>query len=105
MVQVMTSRLNSYGYEVFHAENGLKAVEIFPTLCPDLILMDIEMPVMNGFAATNSIRAFEATQEWAWTPIIFLTSSDTVQNLTLPLKRAETTSCPSLCRSRYCRRR
>jgi diguanylate cyclase (GGDEF)-like protein len=81
VAQVMTSRLNSYGYEVVHAENGQKAVEIFPTLCPDLILMDIEMPVMNGFLATNQIRAIEATQEWAWTPIIFLTSSDTVQNL------------------------
>ncbi|RFO96476.1 diguanylate cyclase response regulator [Rhodoferax lacus] len=81
VVQVMTSRLNSYGYEVVHAENGQKAVEVFPAVCPDLILMDIEMPVMNGFVATNQIRAIEATQEWAWTPIIFLTSSDTVQNL------------------------
>lgn len=81
VVQVMTSRLNSYGYEVFHARNGQEAVDIFPTLLPDLILMDIEMPVMNGFLATNNIRAFEATQQWAWTPIIFLTSSDTVQNL------------------------
>lgn len=81
VVQVMTSRLNSYGYEVVHAANGQKAVELFPSLCPDLILMDIEMPVMNGFVATHQIRAIEATQEWAWTPIIFLTSSDTVQNL------------------------
>jgi diguanylate cyclase (GGDEF)-like protein len=81
VAQVMTSRLNSYGYEVVHAANGQQAVDLFPTLCPDLILMDIEMPVMNGFVATNQIRAIEATQEWAWTPIIFLTSSDTVQNL------------------------
>jgi diguanylate cyclase (GGDEF)-like protein len=81
VVQVMTSRLNSYGYEVVHAENGQRAVELFPALCPDLILMDVEMPVMNGFVATHQIRAIEATQEWAWTPIIFLTSSDTVQNL------------------------
>jgi diguanylate cyclase (GGDEF)-like protein len=81
VAQVMTSRLHSYGYEVAHAENGQKAVDLFPALCPDLILMDIEMPVMNGFVATNAIRAIEATQAWAWTPIIFLTSSDTVQNL------------------------
>ena len=82
VAQVMTSRLNSYGYEVVHAENGQKAVDLFASLCPDLILMDIEMPVMNGFVATHKIRDIEATQEWAWTPIIFLTSSDTVQNLT-----------------------
>lgn len=81
VVKVMTSRLNSYGYEVVHAENGFKAVEMFPEVQADLILMDIEMPVMNGFMAVNKIRAIEATQQWAWTPIIFLTSSDTVENL------------------------
>ena len=81
VVKVMTARLSSYGYDVFHAENGEKALEIFPTIAPDLILMDIEMPIMNGFEATNRIRGLEATQQWAWTPIIFLTSSDTVQNL------------------------
>ena len=81
VVKVMTARLSSYGYEVSHAENGERALEVFTQVVPDLILMDIEMPVMNGFEATNRIRGIEATQQWAWTPIIFLTSSDTVQNL------------------------
>ena len=81
VVIVMTSRLASYGYDVVHAANGQEAVNTFASAAPDLVLMDIEMPVMNGFEATNRIRAFEATQAWAWTPIIFLTSSDTVENL------------------------
>jgi diguanylate cyclase (GGDEF)-like protein len=81
VVMVMTSRLTSYGYDVVHAANGQEAVQQFASAAPDLVLMDIEMPVMNGFEATNRIRAFEATQQWAWTPIIFLTSSDTVENL------------------------
>jgi diguanylate cyclase (GGDEF)-like protein len=81
VVMVMNSRLASYGYDVVHAANGQEAVAVFASAAPDLVLMDIEMPVMNGFEATNRIRAFEATQQWAWTPVIFLTSSDTVENL------------------------
>ncbi len=81
VVMVMTSRLASYGYDVVHAANGQEAVAAFASAAPDLVLMDIEMPVMNGFEATNRIRAFEATKQWAWTPVIFLTSSDTVENL------------------------
>lgn len=81
MAAVMVMRLNSFGYEVDLAENGEMAIARFAELTPDLILMDIEMPVMNGFEATARIRAIEATQDWAWTPILFLTASDTPENL------------------------
>ncbi len=81
VVQVMTARLSSYGHEVVHAENGKVAVDRFEAASPDLVLMDIEMPVMNGFEASHCIRQLEAHKQWAWTPIIFLTSSDTVENL------------------------
>lgn len=78
---VMAARLSSLGHEVSIAENGEIAVARFCAYAPDLVFMDIEMPVMNGFEATNRIRAFETTQSWAWTPIIFLTASDTPENL------------------------
>lgn len=81
VVMAMTARLASFGHEVVHAADGQAAIDVFARSAPDLVLMDIEMPVMNGFEATNRIRAFEATQQWAWTPIIFLTSSNTVENL------------------------
>lgn len=78
---VMAARLTSFGHEVSLAENGLVACEQFRNSSPDLVLMDIEMPVMNGFEATSRIRTFESTQKWAWTPIIFLTASDSMENL------------------------
>lgn len=81
MAAVMSVRLSSFGYLVEVAVNGALAVEKFSEWSPDLILMDIEMPVMNGFEATARIRAIEATQDWAWTPILFLTASDTQENL------------------------
>ena len=77
----MGARLTSFGHDVSLAENGQVGLDKFRVLQPDLVFMDIEMPVMNGFEATNRIRAFEATQKWAWTPIIFLTASDTPENL------------------------
>lgn len=81
VAMVLSARLKSFGHQVLVAENGEIAVNKFPEFAPDLVLMDIEMPVMNGFDATDRIRRFEASQEWAWTPIIFLTGSDTTDNL------------------------
>lgn len=78
---VMTARLKSDGHEVLHAFNGREALAMFANSAPDLVLMDLEMPVMNGFEVTSRMRVLEAAQQWAWTPIIFLTSSESVDNL------------------------
>ncbi len=45
---------------IVHASNGLKAVEICKNESFDLILMDLKMPVMDGFIATSEIRKFNA---------------------------------------------
>ena len=77
---VFALRLGAIGHDVVIAENGAVAVEKFRAEAPDLVLMDIEMPVMNGFEATNRIRQVETSQQWAWTPIIFLTAVGTPEN-------------------------
>jgi len=83
---LMTARLSSFGHEVCIAKNGQEAFDKFCESPPDLVLMDIEMPLMNGFEATHRIRSFEAMQKWAWTPIIFLTATDTPANLVMAIE-------------------
>jgi CheY-like chemotaxis protein len=48
--------LEGYGYRTLEATNGQEAVEIAQQFHPDLILMDVPMPVMDGFTATRLIR-------------------------------------------------
>lgn len=57
-------------YEIIRALNGQEAVEMFRKECPDLVLMDFKMPVMDGLEATRIIRTFN--QE---VPIIALTAN------------------------------
>ncbi len=82
---VMTARLQSIGHQVFVAENGQRAVERFVELAPELVVMDIDMPVMNGIEATRRIRAIEHGHQFAWTPIIFLTASNSLENLMMAI--------------------
>ncbi len=60
-----------YGYEVIEAADGLQAVETIKNEFPDLILMDISMPVMDGLTATKKIRNFKHGAE---IPIIAITA-------------------------------
>src|SRR5574343_1132561 len=81
VAMVTCARLESFGHEVIHAADGPAAIAHFQQDHFDLILMDIEMPGMNGFETTSRIRALEGHESWAWTPIIFVTATDTDSNL------------------------
>ncbi len=70
----MVFLLKSYGFEVYEAKNGLEAIEIAKEYHPDLILMDIGMPIMDGLTATRIIR--NSKEPIATTPIIALTAFD-----------------------------
>ena len=53
---MMRKMLEMNGYEVVEAANGQEAVELVWQQCPDLILMDLNMPLLDGLAATEQIR-------------------------------------------------
>jgi CheY-like chemotaxis protein len=63
--------VESYGYETIVAADGEQAVQTVQVEQPDLILMDLAMPIMDGLAATRVIRGFDKT---AYFPIIAVTA-------------------------------
>ncbi|MGB3491313.1 MAG: PAS domain S-box protein [Elainellaceae cyanobacterium] len=70
-IAMLASYLKAQGLQVLLARNGSEAVEMARQHQPDLILMDIQMPEMDGFEATQNIRTESALAE---TPIIALTA-------------------------------
>ena len=71
---IVERHLTNRGYHVERAVNGLLAVEATARKRYDLILMDLEMPEMDGFAATRAIRAAEAGGGAIPVPILALTA-------------------------------
>jgi signal transduction histidine kinase/ActR/RegA family two-component response regulator len=67
--------LNKAGHEVILAENGREALEAWEAERPDVILMDVQMPVMDGLEATQLIRSLEQDKQFNPTPIIALTAN------------------------------
>jgi putative two-component system response regulator len=65
--------LSVEGYEVLEASDGPQALQLIPDLQPDLILLDISMPGMDGFEVCRHLKADDATR---LIPIIFLTAMD-----------------------------
>ena len=55
----ISKMLNGDGFEVFEAENGAKAVETYKEVHPDLVLMDVTMPEMDGLTALKEIRKID----------------------------------------------
>jgi len=82
-LQILQAFLGKLGHRVLPAENGERAVALAAAHKPDLILLDILMPVMDGFEAARRIRAQTFDR---WIPIIFLSALDRDENLVAGLE-------------------
>jgi two-component system cell cycle response regulator DivK len=68
---MLSRRLERKGFEVVAATDGLEGVQMAMTTAPDLILMDMSLPHIDGWEATRRIKANPSTQR---TPVIALTA-------------------------------
>jgi len=71
---MMRRLLEMSGYKVIEATNGEEAVRLAESEQPDLILMDLSLPVIDGLAATRAIRKLERLTK---TPIVAVSAHDT----------------------------
>ena len=75
LVELIQLKLTGSDYRLIIARDGQEAVQTCLEQSPDLVLMDINMPIMNGFDATKTLRSKGFTN-----PIIILTSSDSEED-------------------------
>jgi len=73
-LRLLEANLRTEGYEVVTAADGAQAVDVFSNQPIDLVLMDVMMPKLDGFGATQRIREFSNT------PIIILTAKGDEQD-------------------------
>ncbi len=70
-LKLIRDLLQKFGYTTIEATDGKQGVELAKTRRPDLILMDVQMPVMDGLEATRILKADATTKN---IPIVVLTS-------------------------------
>ena len=76
---LMLEMLGQVGLDAIEAEDGQQAVSYFQSMAPDLILLDVEMPLLDGFAACREIRRLETSSA---VPIIMVTGGDDIEAVT-----------------------
>jgi CheY-like chemotaxis protein len=93
---VVSQILKDSGYKVLIAKNGQEGVALAKKHCPSLVIMDVEMPVMNGIEATIQIKSEPKT---AKTPIIIFTSLGREEDIA----RAKRAGCESFLSKPICK--
>lgn len=77
LILLVKDYLEFRGYEVVTAENGREALEVLEQDIPDMIICDVMMPEMDGYAFVNHVRQDERT---SWLPVLFLSAKGQSQD-------------------------
>jgi CheY-like chemotaxis protein len=96
---ILVAHLRASGFDVFEAVDGLKAVELATDKLPDVVLMDIGLPVMDGIAATRALKSDGRTSS---IPIIMLTARTRTEDIVKVWRRARVLLKPLTAESRQC---
>jgi CheY-like chemotaxis protein len=81
--QILAVFLKKLGHTVELAEDGAQAVDLFAAKSFDLVIMDVMMPVMDGYEATRRIKAMCPDR---WVPVLFLSALDKDESLVVGLE-------------------
>jgi CheY-like chemotaxis protein len=92
--------LEQEGFEIVEAEDGAAALEAFALAAPDIIMLDVIMPKIDGFAACQAIRALPAGRN---IPILMATGLDDVESIDKPIGSARRISSRSRSATHCCR--
>lgn len=76
--RIVSQLVHQLGHQSITAENGREGYEMAAEIRPDLIIMDIEMPVMDGYEATWQIKSDQRT---AHIPVLFFTTLGSEENI------------------------
>ena len=83
IVDAIAKALKMEGYDILRANNGQDALQVARSKKPDLILLDIKMPVMDGVSACKTVRSDPFLKS---TPVIMITAMDSESNIVSALE-------------------
>jgi diguanylate cyclase (GGDEF)-like protein len=79
-IELLRARLEARGYEVEGASDGQAALDAVERVCPDLILLDVMMPKMDGMEVVRRLKAKSEANELPFIPVIMQTALDSTEN-------------------------
>ena len=79
ILQVMSQKIRLEGYEVITAGDGLRAWDLIVSESPDVILLDLTMPGMDGFSVLKKLREYPPSEKWQ--PVIIVSGLNELEDM------------------------